>query len=780
MIDFLLSSIAETARIVYEGALYILVGFFVAGLLHEFLSTHAIARHLGPERPRSVALAALFGAPIPLCSCGVLPAAAALREKGASRPSVLSFLISTPETGVDSIALTWALLGPLMAIVRPLVAIATGIVAGLAALVGRPGPEAGAATTGHPPIAGPAPPTTTTSVAAVPGDAGGDDAPMAGDCCRAPEPPASASTEDDGCCDASADDCCDASAAAATAGPAAAFSWRTRSRRALRYGFVTLLDEIGFWLVVGIALTGVLSALLPDDFFTTVLGWDRGIVPMLAMMVAGVPLYLCASASTPVAAALIAKGLSPGAALVFLLVGPATNATTMTVVARILGNRYLRVYLGSIILVSLAAGLLLDAVAADAVRLGVLSSLESSDPAWVAAIKVLAAFVLAFLLIVSFRRGAIREGLAEAGEQFRRLVAASRDLRWHHLLRRSVLVPLLVLLALAVAASIILIVQPGQHGILQLGGRVVGGPRGPGLYLHWPPPLGRGLAVDVDRVRQVPVGFRGPTTGERPPIEDQAFYVTADENIIDLRAVVHYTVDDAVRFALGIESPDRLIAALARRDLVEIAARMTIDVLYTTARRSAEQTLRELLVEQVETLDIGCRVVDARLLDVHAPATVHDAFRDVASALEDRERSIHDANGYAARTEAGAAGEAAGLLAGARADSTTAIQRARGTADAFRQIAAAHARGPRITETRLHLETLERALAAPRKYVHAGQGGEIDLWIGGGPAGSPVELFWPEALGGRAPAGTRPGATGTLPGPPGRAAPRPDGDTPRE
>ena len=131
MNQFLIAVASESARILYEGSLFILLGFLIAGLLHEFMPTRIIARHLGEDNSRSVILAALFGAPIPLCSCGVLPAATALRRKGAARSSVTSFLVSTPETGVDSIALTYALLGPLMAIVRPLVAVVTAIIAGL-------------------------------------------------------------------------------------------------------------------------------------------------------------------------------------------------------------------------------------------------------------------------------------------------------------------------------------------------------------------------------------------------------------------------------------------------------------------------------------------------------------------------------------------------------------------------------------------------------------------------------------------------------------------------
>jgi uncharacterized membrane protein YraQ (UPF0718 family)/ABC-type Zn uptake system ZnuABC Zn-binding protein ZnuA len=367
MAELLASVGVETARVFYEASLYVLIGFLVAGLLHEYLPTDVIARHLGRDDARSVVLAALFGAPIPLCSCGVLPAAAALRRKGASRSSLLSFLVSTPETGVDSVALTYGLLGPVMAVVRPLVAILTALVAGFVSMMlpadGMGGPGA----------ADPMPP------------AHGQDPPQAA--------------------------------------PSRRLIAAARARRVLAYGFGTLLDEISFWLVVGVGLTGLLGALLPDDFFSEVLGWEGGgLVPMLAMMMAAIPLYLCASASTPIAAAMIAKGLSAGTALVFLLVGPATNAATIAVVGRLVGHRRLWVYIGSIALVSLGAGLLLDEIGGAAVRASALTG-PAEDHGALATVKMVAAIAFGVLLALSFWRTRFNEGLAEARDQLRRLTA---------------------------------------------------------------------------------------------------------------------------------------------------------------------------------------------------------------------------------------------------------------------------------------------------------------------------------------------------------------------
>jgi uncharacterized membrane protein YraQ (UPF0718 family)/ABC-type Zn uptake system ZnuABC Zn-binding protein ZnuA len=363
MAELLANVGTETARVFYEASLYVLIGFLAAGLLHEYLPTDMIARHLGRDDARAVVLAALFGAPIPLCSCGVLPAAAALRKKGASRSSLLSFLVSTPETGVDSVALTYGLLGPVMAVVRPLVAILTALVAGFVSMTLREERIEGAVETMAP--------------------AHGQDEPQA----------------------------------ASIRGLVGA----ARVRRVLAYGFGTLLDEISFWFVVGVGLTGLLGALLPDDFFSDVLGWEEGgLVPMLLMMMAAIPLYLCASASTPIAAALMAKGLSAGTALVFLLVGPATNAATIAVVGRLVGHRRLGVYLASIALVSLGAGLLLDAIGGDAVRASALTG-PAGDHGGLATVKLVAAVAFGILLALSFWRTRFKEGLADARDQLLRL-----------------------------------------------------------------------------------------------------------------------------------------------------------------------------------------------------------------------------------------------------------------------------------------------------------------------------------------------------------------------
>ncbi len=277
---------------------YLLFGFLAAGLLSVFISARSIERHLGGSGRWPIPKAALLGVPLPLCSCSVLPVSASLHKHGASSGSVLAFLISTPQTGVDCILVTFALLGPLFAVVRPVVALASGLAGGLVAR-------------------------------RVDGTAG------------ATGPKQSVEPE---CCH---EVCCEHE------------NQGGRLRRALAHGFGKLPGDIGGALLVGIGVAGLITILVPDGFF---MGIGTGIVSILVMMVIGIPLYVCSAASVPIAAALILRGVSPGAALAFLITGPATNAAAIATVWRLLGARIATVYLGTVALTALLSGLGLNAI----------------------------------------------------------------------------------------------------------------------------------------------------------------------------------------------------------------------------------------------------------------------------------------------------------------------------------------------------------------------------------------------------------------------------------
>lgn len=269
---------------------YLLLGFLVAGILHAFVPRTLYARYLAGNDFRSVALAALFGVPLPLCSCGVIPTAMSMRREGASKAATVSFLISTPQTGVDSIFATGSLLGLPFALLRPAAAFVTALLGG-------------------------------SLVAAVD---------------KEPEPtPVPRSAAD-----------------------APRMSFAGKCRAALRYGFVDMMQDIGRWLVIGLVLAGLITILLPDDFFT-LLG-DYPLANMLLVLALSIPMYLCATGSIPIAAALMLKGLSPGAALVLLMAGPATNMAAILVIGKVLGRRPLALYLTAIVAGAVAFGLATD------------------------------------------------------------------------------------------------------------------------------------------------------------------------------------------------------------------------------------------------------------------------------------------------------------------------------------------------------------------------------------------------------------------------------------
>lgn len=304
-----------------EMAPYLLFGFAIAGILHVALPVGLIERHLGGRGIWPSLKAALIGVPLPLCSCSVIPVTAALRAHGASRGATSAFLLSTPQTGVDSILVTYSLLGPLMAVYRPVVAFIMGVAGGwLTDRIVRP--EAPAVATG-------------------------DTACAEASCgCHPQTSAASADTTPDcGCGDSCATD-------RGAPKPGSALG------RMLRYAFVTLPRDLGKPLLFGMALASIITAIVPRDFFTPYLG--HGLLPMLVLMAFGVPMYVCASASVPIAAALILAGVSPGAALVFLITGPVTNAAEITALWKVLGRQTVAIYLGTVIVGSLMAGLALD------------------------------------------------------------------------------------------------------------------------------------------------------------------------------------------------------------------------------------------------------------------------------------------------------------------------------------------------------------------------------------------------------------------------------------
>jgi len=270
---------------------YLLLGFLIAGILHIYFPKEKVNRFMGKANLGSVVKAALLGVPLPLCSCGVIPTGISFHKNGASKGAAVSFLISTPQTGVDSILVTYSMLGLPFALIRPVIAFVTGILGGV---------------------------LTNTVEKNV-----------------------------------------DAEPVSNIADNQKNMTASEKFIEMFRYAFVEFMQDISKWLVIGLLAAALIDIIIPDNFFTQYLGNE--FLSMLFILAASVPLYVCATGSVPIAAVLMAKGISAGAAFVFLMAGPATNIATITVIGKVMGRKTLATYLFSIISGALVAGVAINA-----------------------------------------------------------------------------------------------------------------------------------------------------------------------------------------------------------------------------------------------------------------------------------------------------------------------------------------------------------------------------------------------------------------------------------
>lgn len=274
-----------------EVAVYLIFGFLVAAVLHILFPESLVRNHLGKDSFGSVFKSSLFGIPLPLCSCGVVPVATSLKNSGASRGATISFIVSTPQVGADSFLITYSLIGWFFGVFRIVSSFLTALVAGIFVNI-----------------------------------FGKDQSPVW-------FPMDLESRES---------------------------SMIEKLKHSPSYIEYSLLGSLANSLVLGIILAGIISALVPDNFFERYLSSD--FLSMLLMLLVAVPMYVCASSSTPIAASLIMKGMSPGAALVFLLAGPATNAMGISAVIKVVGRKSTMIYLGVIAGGSVIMGYLLNLI----------------------------------------------------------------------------------------------------------------------------------------------------------------------------------------------------------------------------------------------------------------------------------------------------------------------------------------------------------------------------------------------------------------------------------
>ena len=352
-----------------DTAFWLLIGLLAAGLIKSFISEDVMRRWVGGHGLASILRAALFGAPLPLCSCGVLPAAIGLRRSGASKEATVSFLISTPETSIDSVAVTYALMGPVMAIFRPVAALVNAVGTGLMT-------------------------TLVTEKESAPVQYVTKETAPAAACCSTTK--VAAEVQSGSCCGSEAN-------MAEAEKPAVNKQRNSLFHQVASYAGAELLDDISKWMAFGIVLAGIMLTFIPPDWLAQ---WGGGLSAMLIMLVVGVPMYICAVASTPVAAGLLLAGVSPGAVLVFLLVGPATNIASFALLKRELGLKVTAMYLFGLSIFSLMMGLALEWLLRSQqwqieATLGEAHAMLPGMLSWVSA------FVLIFLAIKPLRRAVL-------------------------------------------------------------------------------------------------------------------------------------------------------------------------------------------------------------------------------------------------------------------------------------------------------------------------------------------------------------------------------------
>lgn len=334
---------------------FLLLGLFFVGILHIFFSKEFVTKHVGKDNVGSIVKASVLGVPLPLCSCGVIPTAIYMAKNGASKGAVISFLISTPQTGIDSIMATYGMLGWVFAIYRPIIAFLSGILGGIIVNIFS-------------------------------------------------KDPLTINIEDEKASETSS---CSSGTCNSTTCGTKPMKKQNVITRFYHYAFVEFLDDIAVHFTIGIIISGLISFFIPAEFFTEYqLG--SGIVGMLVMVAIGLPMYICATASIPIAITLMLKGVSPGAAFVFLTVGPLTNAASLAILAKIFTKKVMLIYVASASTIAIIAGLSLDLIVTTfSLQESVIPTIASGhmhDGGFLHTVYIVSAWIFAFMLLGSLYR----------------------------------------------------------------------------------------------------------------------------------------------------------------------------------------------------------------------------------------------------------------------------------------------------------------------------------------------------------------------------------------
>ena len=733
-LDFLWSSFLLLAPM-------LLLGLFLAGLIHVFISRQAILRWLRRDSLKSVASSAAIGVPMPLCSCSVVPVVAEMRRKGASRSSCMSFLITAPETGADSILVTHAFFGPVAAVVRPVISFITGVVAGIfciGLIRDRDAADTDAPHEDRDHHHGHDHDHDHHHHHGHDHDHDHDHShqpliPGAGDCYVSPselkgffivwlrrlsegvgrvrgttwlkpefyreflpsreEAPSPKSKDER---------------------DLSTLSFATVCKHILRYGFVDVADDILFALLVGLALGGLLYLAIPSDLMAHEYArW----ISYPVMVLVGVPLYICASASTPIAAALVAKGFSPGAAIMFLMTGPATNTGTIAIVISQFGARFASVYVGSVIAVTVALGVAIDLLMI-AFGLELSVNLEASDSPALMIVQWGGALGLLALIVWRFRAGAMKSGYEDLVSNLRPLSGPVKAW-WGRATRHAPVAgvihprtPAGATVWLALVAVFLLsgftVVRPGEVGYGRLFGAVVWRDLPPGLHYLAPWPFARADRWPVREVKTITSG-------------DTHEYLTGDVNLMSLSMNVQYRVSDPYVYHYRATNPERVIADNVRKELRKFAAGRELDDLLNVERAALQSHIEAVFEKHLaggdsELLD-AIELVKASLVSVQPIDAAMSAFREVSSSQDDRERIIVNAQRLVVSLVPRAHGNAVYEVEQAKGEAVRRTITSAAESDAIRVVAGAVREAPEVLHNMLWREKLEASLSGRSKII---------------------------------------------------------------
>ena len=754
-----------------------LLGLSIAGVLYVLISQAAVLRLMGQESLKSVTTAAIFGVPLPICSCGVIPVTATLRKKGASRSACMSFLITTPETGVDSILVTWGLMGPVMAIVRPFAAFFSAIIAGICSIAFiRNDPEKEelkGEIEGHSHIH---------------------------DHSHDHDHDHSHDSEDDpavvgirGLWQSICAACVATSIkfvrlfrmndwnrpllnpqdieSIEKAPKSDVVPLKLITKRIFSFAFVEMADDIVFALVIGVLLSGVVMTVVPDDLADH--GFSGPLLYLL-MLIIGVPLYMCASASTPIAAALVAKGVSPGAALVFLMTGPATNTATIVVLLKQFGSRFVSIYLGSIIFGALVSGVVLD-LTLMAIGWEIALNLDGTASGLIGFLEWTGAILLTLLITWRFWKGAAKAGYQDMVINIRSFVQRISGISGQSLTQQIlslksrfifVGIPLVVAIYLATGFTA---VPPGHLGYGKLFGEVRTLDLEPGLHYAPPWPIGAidvlphtinhrllvGLSTTENLAENSNLGGAASeassswhsSSSVAAKKNRTSDYLTGDEGLIQILIAVHYRIDDPFtyfyRYADSFETIVHTVQTAAR----EFVAANSLTSLITYNRNEIEHYLLEDLSEHLgkvkrrmhgkehtsdhdeefkylfgEVLhskfkNIGINITSVNVVDIHPTPETISAFRDVTNAHQERETSILNAERKFTLLVPRAAGNATLEIHRANAIAEGKVRKAEAEKLAFIAKSESVARAPSILQDLMWYETSERAYSGRKLFI---------------------------------------------------------------